>query len=200
MFAPRPRLLSGAAPAPFRMLLPALLWLLALLPAHVTHGAEIAKEHQIKAAFLYNFTKFIDWPEQCLGAPADALVIGVLEDPAFADELERVVHDRKVNGHPIQVVRLKGADRPARLHALFVPTGEEKRCAREFGELHARGVLTVGESDAFETAGGIIAFRPAGDLVRFAINVAAAETAGLRVSSHLLKLAIIVHPGGEKAP
>lgn len=152
-------------------------------------GAEVAKGIQIKAAFLYNFTKFVEWPPESFSAPDSAIVIGVLGEGPFGEELEKVVRGRRVNGRPIAILALPAAGDAGVVHVLFVPDGAE---ARFDGET-AAGVLTVGDSDRFAALGGMITFVPEADKVRFIINLEAAERAGLKVSAQLLKLATKVH-------
>jgi predicted transcriptional regulator len=154
--------------------------------------ADSAKEYQIKAAFLYNFTKFVEWPPARFAEEAEAIEIGVLGPVAFRRELEKVVHGRKVNGRNV-VVRPIGSPSEAQgCHLVFVASVEEHRLIESLRVLENAGVLTVGESDAFGTRGGMINFVREADKIRFAINQKSAERAGLKLSSQLLKLAVVV--------
>jgi hypothetical protein len=156
-------------------------------------AAAPAREYEIKAAFLYNFTKFVDWPAQTF-ANADApIVIGVLGDSPCVQALERLVKDRKVNGRTIVVRRIASAREAKVTHMLFVGSAQEREFAALEPALHSLPVLTVGESPAFATLGGAIDFVPQGDKIRFEINIDAAEHAGLKISAQLQKLAFVVH-------
>jgi hypothetical protein len=154
----------------------------------------ISKEYQLKAAFLYNFTKFIDWPPQRFSSETSPIVIAVFGKNPFEGELEKLVNGRLVNGRAINVRFIESAaDIPA-AHIVFVAAGEEARLdASTFGEA---GVLTVGESAEFADRGGIIRFTLVDEKVRFEINQASSEKAGLKLSGQLLKLATVI----RKAP
>jgi hypothetical protein len=151
-----------------------------------------AREYEIKAAFLYNFTKFIEWPAQSFADAGAPIVIGVLGDSPCAEALERLVKDRKVNGRAIVVRRVESAAEARTTHILFVGSRQEQQFARLEPEIGSLPVLTVGESQAFEAGGGIVNFVPQDDKVRFEINIGSADRAGLRVSAQLQKLATVI--------
>jgi hypothetical protein len=156
-------------------------------------AAAPAREYEIKAAFLYNFTKFVDWPAQTF-ANADApIVIGVLGDSPCVQALERLVKDRKVNGRTIVVRRIASAAEAKLTQMLFVSSAQEAQFAALEPALQSLPVLTVGESPGFASQGGAIDFVPQGDKIRFEININAAEHAGLKISAQLQKLAAVVH-------
>lgn len=202
----RPASLS-AAPLPRRwrgwLRLPALL-LLALAGAGAGRAAESAgpaQEHQLKAAFLYNFTKFVDWPPRRFARPESPLIIAVLGKNPFADAVRELARDRRVNGRPVHFRRLDTPEAAAReAHLVFIPAAEEARYAPALAALHAAGVLTVGESAGFAAAGGAITFVMQEDKVRFVINLAAAQAAQLRVSAQLQKLASRIEQGPATLP
>ncbi len=154
--------------------------------------AEVTKEYQIKAAFLYNFTKFVEWPADHFATADAPIVIGVLGKNPFGDELGNIVQGRKVNGRAIVITAVVSATEVAAVDLVFVAAGEEPRLEGLVAVLHAHGVLTVGESPRFVALGGIINFVLEGDKIRFEIDTAAAERSGLRLSSQLLKLAAVV--------
>ena len=156
-------------------------------------AAAPAREYEIKAAFLYNFTKFVDWPARTF-ANADApIVIGVLGDSPCVQALERLIKDRKVNGRTIVVRRIASAAEAKVTQLLFVGSAQEAQFAGLEPAIESLPVLTVGESPGFETLGGAIEFVPQGDKIRFEINIDAAEHAGLKISAQLQKLATVVH-------
>jgi hypothetical protein len=158
------------------------------LGAVTAAGAElISKEYQIKAAFLYNFTKFVEWPTDRFVSKDAPLVIGVLGKNPFGDELATLVRDRRVNGHPISIVQLQSAAEIAGTHVVFIAAGEESRLGSLNG-LWPPGVLAVGESTRFATFGAVN-FTKVDDKVRFEIDISVAERGGLKISAQLQKLA-----------
>ncbi len=164
------------------------------LGAGVTLAAETEadREHQVKAAFLYNFTKFVAWPPERFADATSPIVIGVLGDGPMREELENIVQGRKVAGREILVVAVE-ASGPALIHVLFVGAGAEKEFAAALHAYQGASVLTVGESPEFAAAGGVITFTRSADKVRFEINIAAAEQSRLKISAQLQKLATVVH-------
>jgi hypothetical protein len=176
-----------------------LLCLALLLGAQSVEAATSVKEAQIKAAFLYNFTKFVEWPDASFAAPGDPLIVGLFGDTALQQELESTVKDRRVNGRAILVKRVVTSAEANAVHVLFVEAAEEAR----FNDVRARlvdsAVLLVGESAEFLRSGGCIRLMLDEPRLRFEINAVAAEHARLRVSSQLQKLAVAVHrqPPGE---
>jgi hypothetical protein len=172
----------------------ALLW---AVPSNAgaADGAAAApgRECEIKAAFLYNFTKFVDWPAQTFSNADAPIVMGVLGDSPCVQALERLVKDRKVNGRTLVVRRIASAAEAKVTQMLFVGAAQEAQFAGLEPALHSLPVLTVGESPGFATLGGTIDFVPQGDKIRFEINIDAAEHAGLKISAQLQKLAAAVH-------
>jgi hypothetical protein len=150
---------------------------------------QASKEYQIKAAFLYNFTKFVEWPAERFAREDAPLVIGILGRNPFEDELAILVQGRKVNKHPIVVVQLASAAEIEGTHVVFIAAGEESL----LGSISSTGkwpigVLGVGESPRFATFGAVT-FTKADDKVHFEINVPVAEAGGLKISAQLQKLA-----------
>ena len=139
-------------------------------------------EYQVKAAYLYNFVKFVEWPP---GAVTGPLTICTATPTPFAGALEDIVRGEAVAGHPIST-RIVEAPLPA-CHVLFVPRGAP---AGEFlRSVRNSPVLTVGESNDFIGQGGIINFVLDAGMIRFEIDQGAARRAGLQISSRLLRLA-----------
>jgi len=159
------------------------------LGGYVARGAEaeVSKEYRIKAAFLYNFTKFVEWPAACFPNESSPIIIGVFGQNPFGDELEKIVQGRTVNHHPIVVNLIATAAAAATVHLLFVPAGEETRLPAT--AWRSAAIVAVGESESFAAGGGTITFTREGDKIRFEINIAAAERSGLRISAQLQKLA-----------
>lgn len=169
-----------------------LMWLgLLAFGAHTVFGADntISKEYQLKAAFLYNFSKFVQWPPERFPDEKSPIVIAVLGDNPFGAELENAVRGRLVNGRPIVVKIIDSLEQAGAAQVLFVEAKEERRLGDSLALLHRASVLTVGETRQFAAMGGIITFTLAEDKVRFEINQLAGEQAGLRINAQLLKLA-----------
>jgi len=170
--------------------LPALLAVALLGLASSARAEPVPKEYQLKAAFLYNFSKFVQWPPDRFADETSPIVIAVLGQSPFGDELNRLVRERLVNGRAIEVRPISSVADIPRAHILFVPAGAEPLL--NAGPLVAPGVLTVGESAGFAARGGIIRFILVEEKVRFEIDQGSAKRAGLKLSGQLLKLATII--------
>jgi hypothetical protein len=164
-----------------------------LSKARAAEGPPVSREYQIKAAFLYNFTKFVEWPPSRFATPESPIIIGILGDNPFGDVLETIVKDRRVNNRPIEIRLVATKAEAAAVHVLFSGAGHEQQIAAMRGLLQAQSVLTVGETPQFAASGGIIDFIVGDDKVRFFINAGSGDQAGLKISAQLLKLSIPVH-------
>jgi hypothetical protein len=151
----------------------------------------VSQEYQVKAAFLYNFTKFVEWPATAFPDASSPIVIGIAGDNPFGGELENLVRDRKVNGRPLRVVAVPDLDAAAGVHVIFIPATAERGFEKNIESLTRGGVLVVGETGRFLGLGGTVQFT-AEDRVRFEISVAAATRGGLKISAQLQKLALAV--------
>jgi hypothetical protein len=156
--------------------------------------APLADEWQIKSAFIYNFTKFVEWPESALATASQPIVIGVLGDQALAEKLGAVVAGRNVNGRSIEVKSVRTAAEARATQVLFVTAAEESRYAAMRSELATSPVLTVGETPSFSVTGAI-GFVQHGERLRFEINIDIAERSQLKISSQLQKLAAAIRRG-----
>lgn len=152
--------------------------------------AEVSKEYQLKAAFLYNFAKFVEWPARTFATPETPLVIGVFRSNPFGGELEKAVKGRKINGHPIVVTLVPSAAAAKQTQILFVEASQDGKLAELKGALQGAPVLTVGESGSFAKQGGMITFTQQNNSLRFSIDNGAAQKAGMKISSQLQKLAL----------
>jgi len=149
--------------------------------------AELANEYQIKAACLYNFTKFVVWPEEAFRDIDKTFTICILGHDPFGAALDDVVAGRAIDGRPFEVRRLSDAPQTTACRILYVGASDRKRIPIAEKQI---GVLTVGEGSA--SARSIINFILDSGKVRFEINTAAAEDGKLRISSKLLSLATVV--------
>ncbi len=151
-------------------------------------GGGALDEYQVKAAYLYNFAKFVEWPASAFSAPDAPLVIGVYGDDPFGPALDALVRDKTVKGRRC-VIRRSVRMRDLRTsHVVFVGASPEP-VAQALRELDGTSVLTVGESPRLLDEGGIVAFSVDDGRVVFAIHVGAAARAHLTISSQLLRLA-----------
>ncbi|MFH1679271.1 MAG: YfiR family protein [Candidatus Eisenbacteria bacterium] len=159
--------------------------------------ADKPSEYEIKAAFLYNFAKFVKWPHDSLPEPDSPIVIGVLGKDPFGPVLDEIVRDKPIDGRPIRVKRLTGPRDAAGIQILFVSITDEAELARAFKEIEPRGMLVVGETKEFAHDHGTVRFFLEENRVRFEINVAAADRAGIKIDVKLLKLARVIGNGKE---
>ena len=146
-------------------------------------------EYEVKAAFLYNFARFVQWPAHRFAAADAPLTICVFGSDPFGPVLDEIVRAERVNGRPIAVAR---PDTPAAAngcHILFVSDKEEPRFADVLSRLDRHVVLTVGDAPSFLAAGGHISFFLDGNRVRFSVNTEALRECQFQVSSKLLRLA-----------
>ena len=148
-------------------------------------------EYKVKAAFLYNFARFVEWPAHAFKGPEDPLAICILGPDPFHGTLAQAVQGKTVEGRPFEVHQVSSDD-ACTCHILFVAASGRKRLAASVDSLRGVGVLTIGESPGFAQEGGIINLKLESGKVRFEVNVEAAERAQLRISSKLLSLAEIV--------
>jgi hypothetical protein len=154
-------------------------------------------EYAVKAAFLYQFARFVEWPE---GSPAAAgpVRICVVGDDPFGDALDLATQDKRAGGRPLLVRRFRGLEDVKSCSIVFV-SGPDPLQAKAVSErLRGSASLLVGESPDFGRHGGMIAFRVDHDVVRFDINQDAAETEGIRISARLLGLAATGGAGGAR--
>jgi hypothetical protein len=169
-----------------------------LLPAGIlslAHGErQPAPEYAVKAAFLYNFAKFVEWPDDGFANPASPLVLCVLGEDPFGDAL-RSLSGKTVNGRPLAIRHASTLGELERCHLLFVCSSEKSILPKILGETKDRSILTVGDMEGFARDGGIINMVKEENRVGIEINLEAARRSRLKISSKLLALAKIVKPG-----
>jgi len=146
-------------------------------------------EYQIKAAFLYRFENYVEWPPQTFAAADSPIVIGVLGADFLADELTRIVVGRDVGGRPVTVRKLRRGDALAGLHVLFIGHSEDGALSNLLAATKGQAVLTVTESDTRSSPASVINFVIAEDKVRFDITLEPADQGNLKISSRLLAVA-----------
>lgn len=182
-------------------LLPAAVFLAAAWPPAEPAAAQVLVEslaRQIQAAFLYHFAGFVRWPDTAFSTDTAPLVIGVLGDDPFGPVLDDTVKGKKVKGRSVEIRRLQwnpgNRAKMGKCHILFVSASEQDRFDKIRAALDGQPVLLVGDTQNFAENGGMIGFVLKEDRMAFEVNRVAIERAELKVSSRLLKLAIIVKP------
>jgi len=147
-------------------------------------------EYDIKAAYLFNFSKFVEWPPHAFSNPGAPLVIGILGSDPFDGTLDRITQGEVVHGHRLVVRHCRTLGEIKGCHIVFIPKAEAARVGEALAAVRGSGALTVGDSDHFVSQGGMIGFVLVGKTVRFQINVGVAQQEALAISSRLLKLGI----------
>lgn len=154
--------------------------------------AQAANEYEVKAAFLYKFASFVEWPPESANGSVCIAVVG--QDP-FGAALDEVVKGKTINGRGFLIKRFKTGQDAAACHIVFISASEKIRVRSILDRLQGISILTVSDIPGFCQGGGMIDFELLDQKIRFEINPEAAERAGLRVSSKLLSVAKIVREG-----
>jgi hypothetical protein len=158
-----------------------------------------ASAPELRAAFMYNFAKFTEWPPNVIPRDQPLVFCVTNDDAPMAEALEQIVKGRAVGGHALAVRRV-GLDRGIRAcHLLYAPGLDAKRTNELLGAVEHLPVLTVGDFERFTQMGGVASFFIEDGKMRFAINIDSMQRAGLRVSSKLLMLARIVRSGDDRS-
>ena len=157
------------------------------LPALEPADSPRPSEYEVKAAFLYNFAKFVKWPDEEL--QGSTFVIAVLGQDPFGEALDKTIAGKTILDKKVEIRRLEAVSAANQAQILFVSSSEKARLAEILKALEGESVLTVGESDGFTERGGMIAFKLRSDVVRFDINLDQVERARLKMSSQLIRLA-----------
>ena len=184
--------LSRVRVAPLRLLLFAVM---AGLSARSARSQSVAGEYQVKAAYVLNFARFVEWPPDVLPA-SSPLNIAIVGEDSFGGVLDEVLRGKSANGHRIQLRHLRWDDALTPYQIIFISASEEPRLPQILGNLAHSRVLTVSDIDRFSLRGGVIEFRTVGNRVRFDINRTVATAAQLDISSKLLSVARAVRDGG----
>ena len=156
-----------------------------------------SSEYLIKAGFIFNFAKFVEWPTSAFAQPDSPIVIGILGTDPFGTIIDQIVQDKKIGARGFAVKRLKWGSDVKDLKdckILFVSASEKAHMDELLQMVKGLPVLTVGETPGFAERGGVIRFVLEDNRVRFEVNVEAAHQAELTISSRLLTLARIIQP------
>jgi hypothetical protein len=160
--------------------------------------AQSATEDQVKAAYLFNFAKFIEWPAETFAAADSALNFCTLGRSPVVDELDSSVRGKSINRHTIAVRHLRGPEEMQGCHLVFLAASAGKQQQKLVLAAKGSPVLLVAEISGFAQAGGTINFYSEAGRLLFEVNIGAAESAHLKVSSKLLALARIVSASDAK--
>jgi hypothetical protein len=155
-------------------------------------------EADLKAAFLYNFTKFVEWPADAFAREDSPFIVGIFGDDDFVRTMKTLLQDKKAHGHPFLVRKLTNIQDGKNCQILFFRESESKKMGSSYESIKRLPVLTVGESDDFLDQGGMFNLFFEDKQLRFEVNPATAENAKLTVSSKLLRLAKNIRKGGAK--
>jgi hypothetical protein len=158
-------------------------------------GAPGVGEERVKAAYLFRFIGYVEWPQAAYAKADSPYVIGIMNADEVADELVSIVGSRTVNNRPVTVKKLQGNEVPAGLHVLFIGAGERGRQVQLLRQLQQQPVLLVTETDGALSLGSMINFRLVEDRLRFEIALAPAERTGLKFNSKMLGVAFSVNKG-----
>ncbi|MBI2270705.1 MAG: YfiR family protein [Bacteroidetes bacterium] len=159
-----------------------------LLPAQIP----VTHEYQVKAAFLFNFAQFVEWPHASFSSGESPFIIGVLGDNPFGSYLEYLVSGEKVNGHPMIVKYYKNSDDIEMCHVLFINKTAINNGDDILPKLKGRNMLMVSDASNFLQRGGMIRFYTKNNKIQLQINLDAVKADKLDISSKLLRVAEII--------
>lgn len=165
-------------------------------PQCAAQGQELYKEYRVKAAYLYKFCDYVEWPAEVFDSPDSPLVIGVMGAEHMAEDLRTIVRGRTVNGRNIVVRTVYRGDNLAGMHVLFIARSEGPYLQSILDSARQQSTLTVTETEDY-TPGGVINFVMSGDRVRFDVTLDSARDSRLKISSRLLSVARNVTEGAS---
>jgi hypothetical protein len=163
----------------------------------LTAQSTASSEYQIKAAFLFHFSQFVDWPADAFADANSPIVYCTLGAEGLSAELEASLAGKRLGQRAFQVRQLRKLNEAAGCHVLFIGAEEKKNLAAALASVEKSPTLTVGDAEHFAGDGGMIGFLLEENKIRFEVNVGAAERARLKISAKLLSLAKTVI-GGPK--
>jgi hypothetical protein len=156
-------------------------------------------ESQVKAMFVYNFLKFVEWPPDTSLAATDPFVVVIIGEGATADATAHFLQSKSIGVRPLLVLRNRSDQSLIGARAAFVAERDAKKLHRVLDAAATAGVLTIGEGESFTTRGGVIGLLVQDRKVRFDVDTSAAQSAGLRVSSKLLTLTRAIRSSTDRS-
>lgn len=160
------------------------------------HALTVSDENRVKAAFVFNFIKFVEWPDTSFASSGSPLYVCVWGDKANSDAL-KVLDQKTAKQRQLKVIAVHEASGLTKCHVLFLTRKSRDTFKTILRSIAGKSILTVSDIGEFAQSGGLIGLFKADDQMRFAINVDATQRAGLRMSSQLLKFGRIVSGGGD---
>lgn len=168
--------------------------LVAMLTTTLAVGGQLTgvSEYEVKAVYILNFARFVNWPAGAFGAKGEPFTICVLGKDPFGPALNGAVSGETISGHSVVTKRIASPQDAADCQILFISSSEENRLTTILAGLNKTPLLTVSDIPGFSQHDGMIEFVLQANKVRFEVNLAAAQQAGLTLSSELLKVATTV--------
>ncbi len=191
--------MAGASVSGRRSITKRFLVLAALLFGVRAEAQSAMSESQVKAMFVYNFLKFVEWPADTSVGAKDPFVVIIIGEGATADATEHFLESKMIGARPLVVRRIRWDQSLAGARAAFVLERDEKKLHRVLDAAASAGVLTIGEGESFTARGGVIGLLVEDRRVRFDVDTSAAQNAGLRISSKLLALTRAVHSSTDRS-
>ncbi|MGD1018277.1 MAG: YfiR family protein [Verrucomicrobiia bacterium] len=155
-------------------------------------GAPTLSEYQVKALFLFNFAKYVDWPTDAFGNASAPIVIGLIGDDGFGDDFNRLVAGKTINNRAVVVKHMANEQEYRTCQILFVSASEKDHLSAILEAVKNTAVLTVGETDGFLALSGMINFTKKDNKIHLEINLIPVQQANLKLSSKLLSVADVV--------
>lgn len=150
------------------------------------------REYQIKAAFVFNFTQFVEWPAQSFSTPQSPAVIGIIGKDPFGNYLEETIAGETINKHPLVIQHFNTVEEVTNCHILFVNINDKAKLQSIIEKLKGKSILTISDNNSFTKLGGMIRLYTRDDKINIQVNLEETKAGNLTISSKLLKLAEIV--------
>jgi hypothetical protein len=148
-------------------------------------------EYQIKAKYLYNFARFVDWPEESFQSPDSPFVIGIIGNDPYGIDLEKTIEGKQIKNRKFIIRTYQNLENLSSCHILFIGVNDRALRSQIFNKIKKYSILTVGDDDSFTKDGGMINFIIKKKRIRFEINREAVKQSPLKMSTNLLKMAVI---------
>jgi len=169
-----------------------LLWLLTIFPFSATSPRAPLTEYEVKAAYLYNFIKFVQWPEEAFSDNMDPIVIGIVGDDPFIDKLKIFTEQKTVHSRHLVIEKYEPYHIINQCHVLYIVSVDRRFQVSILQRLERKWILTIGDAEYFTRIGGIINFITDEEHIGFEINITELQKSELVMSSQILKLATII--------
>jgi hypothetical protein len=191
-----PQRVTDGRPGPFSQFMALMIAWILVGASYLNAQQPTPTEYEVKAAYLYNFGKFVGWPAKVTAA-SELFSICVLGEDPFGSTFDATIAGESINGKKVVVKRIAKPQDAVSCRILFISSSEESRLKEILATLDNTSVLTVSDISQFTRRGGMIRFVMEANRVRFEVNLTTAEHAGLTLSSQLLKVAISVRRSSQ---